>query len=61
MSESWEESCLKKFSRAMGLPTEGFEKELLALMKKMDGKRVKGKEKQSTRKTKFDRAMKNLE
>ena len=30
-------------------------------MKKMDGKRVKGKDIQSTRKTKFDRVMKNLE
>ena len=60
-SESWEENCLKKFNSDMGLPTKGFEKELLTLMKKMDGKRVKGNEKHTTRKTKFDMAMKNLE
>ena len=39
--ESWEESCLKKFSTAMGFPTKGHEKDILNLMRNIDDKRVK--------------------
>ena len=59
--ESWEESCLKKFSTTMGLPTKGHEKDILNLMRKIDDKRVKYIEKGHQGTSKFVRAMKNLE
>ena len=36
MGEScWQSSCLAKFSRCLGMPTEGFEGEILFLLKRM--------------------------
>ena len=59
--ESWEESCLKKFSTAMGFPKKGHEKDILNLMRKIDDIRVKNIEKGYQGTSKFVRAMKNLE
>ena len=33
--KNWEDSCLIKFSEYLGVPTMGFEKEILELMRKM--------------------------
>ena len=32
---SWQSSCLAKFSRCLGMPTKGFEGEILFLLKRM--------------------------
>ena len=59
--ESWEESCLKKFSTTMGFSMKGHEKDILNLMRKIDDRRVKNIEKGYQGTSKFVRAMKNLE
>ena len=59
--ESLAESCLAKFSKFMGLPMKGFEEEILDLMKRIKGKRLKGTGKGGLVITKFDREIKKLE
>ena len=36
--EGWSSSCLAKFSRCLGMPTEGFEEEILYLLRIMRGR-----------------------
>ena len=43
--ESWESSCLTKFSEFMGFPTKGFEKEILELLRNLVASQKMGKEK----------------
>ena len=33
--QCWQSSCLARFSRCLGMPTEGFEGEILLLLKRM--------------------------
>ena len=43
-THSWSSSCLAKFSHCIGMPTEGFEGEILTLLKRMkERKYQKGK------------------
>ena len=57
---SWEESCLIKFSKCMGLPTKGFEEEIVDLMTRVSGRRFTDKGKWVQSSTKFDRELKRL-
>ena len=43
--ESWEESCLKNFSKCMGMSIKGFEEDFPELMIKVAKRRNKGKNK----------------
>ena len=36
--EGWSSSCLVKFSRCLGMPTEGFEEKILYLLRRMRGR-----------------------
>ena len=36
--EEWNFSCLAKFIRCLGMPTEGFEEDILYLLRRMKGK-----------------------
>lgn len=38
-SDSWASSCLAKFGHSLGMPTEGFEGEILKLLKRMEGRK----------------------
>ena len=64
--EGWNSSCLAKFSRCLGMPTEGFEKEILYLLRRMEGRIDQKGQDGASRKTKslpskFVRALKKLE
>ena len=39
----WEESCLLRFSKFLGMALEGYEEEILDLKKKISNRRQKGK------------------
>ncbi|RVW92299.1 hypothetical protein CK203_032483 [Vitis vinifera] len=39
--EGWSSSCLAKFSRCLGMPTEGFKEEILYLLRRMKGELIK--------------------
>ena len=58
--DSWEESCLARFSKFLGFSTSGHEEEILGFMKRFNVGRQKGKGKGGDRTTKFDREMKKL-
>ena len=58
---SWEESCLLRFSKFLGMSTVGYENEELKLMHKMGGRRRDDRGKEVQRMTKFDREMKRLQ
>ena len=57
---SWEESCLMRFSKCMGLSTEGFKEEIMDLMTRVSEKRYKDKGKRVQSSTKFDRELKRF-
>ena len=64
--ESWRYSCLAKFCHCLGMPTEGFEGEILKLLNRMKERRerfvrVSGKKKKGQRSSRFDRELKKLE
>ena len=57
---SWEESCLMRFNKCMGLTTKGFEEEIVDLMTKVSEKRYKDKGKGVRSSTRFDKELKRL-
>ena len=62
----WQSSSLAKFSRYIGIPTEGFEGEILLLLKRMKERKIqKGKLDRKKRKklksSKFERELRKLE
>ena len=59
-TESWEESCLARFSKFLGFSTSGHEGEILEFLKRFNVGRKRGKGKGGDRITKFDREMKKL-
>ena len=59
-TESWEESCLARFSKFLGFSTSGHEEEILEFLKRFNIGRRRGKGKGGDRITKFDREMKKL-
>ena len=59
-TESWEESCLARFSKFLGFSTSRHEEEILEFLKRFNVGRKRGKGKGEDRITKFDREMKKL-
>ena len=60
MYDSWESSCLAKFSEFLGFPTKGFEKEILELLKNLVASLKSGKEKGNMTVTKRERELRRL-
>ena len=60
VTDSWDESCLARFSKFLGFSTAGHEEEILEFLKRFNAGRKRGKEKGGDRTTKFDREMKKL-
>ena len=50
--EEWNFSCLAKFIRCLGMPTEGFEEDILYLLRRMKGKIDQKGQDEVSRKTK---------
>ena len=64
--EGWNFSCLAKFNRSLGIPTERFEEEILYLLRKMKGRIDQKGQNGASRKTKLlssksSRELKKLE
>ena len=64
--EGWSSSCLAMFIRCLGMPTEGFEEEILYLLRRMKGRIEKNVKEGVSRKTslkssKSNRELKKLE
>ena len=64
--EGWSSSSLARFSHCLGMPTEGFEEEILYFLRRMKGRiEQKGKEwvtrKTSLKSSKSSRKLKKLE
>ena len=59
--DSWESSCLAKFSEFLGFPTKGFEKEILELLRNLVASLKNGEEKGNTTVTKSERELRRLE
>ena len=58
--ESWENSCLAKFSDCLGFPTKGFEKEILDLLINLVASQKLVKEKGSLTMSKSERELRRL-
>ena len=58
--DSWESSCLVKFSEFLGFPTKGFEKEILELLRNLVASLKNGKEKGNMTMTKSERELRRL-
>ena len=59
--DSWEESDLAKFSKFLGFPTEGLEKDILDFLVKIRKRRERVHSKTLLEKSKFKRELKRLE
>ena len=64
--ESWRYSCLARFCQCLGMPAEGFEREILQLLNRIRerrdvSERVTGRKRKGQRLSKFDRELKKLE
>ena len=57
----WEDSCLFKFSEYLGVTTEGFEEEILKLMRKIEAQQVADKRKGIVSETRCERELRKLE
>ena len=58
--DSWESSCLAKFSEALGFPTKGFEKEIMDLLRNLVASLKSGKVKGNMTVTKSERELRRL-
>ena len=67
--QCWQSSCLARFSRCLGMPTEGFEGEILLLLKRMKERKLQkgkkgnlvGRKKRKIESSKFERELRKLE
>ena len=59
--ESWEKSCLAKFSNFLGFPIKGFEKEITKLLKNLVNAQNFGKEKECLSMSKSERELRKLQ
>ncbi|RVX00171.1 hypothetical protein CK203_026677 [Vitis vinifera] len=67
--QCWQSSCLARFSRCLGMPTEGFEGEILLLLKRMKERKFQkgkkgnqdGRKKRKMESSKFERELRKLE
>ncbi|RVW54310.1 hypothetical protein CK203_068498 [Vitis vinifera] len=62
----WQSSSLAKFSRYIGMPTEGFEGEILLLLKRMQERKIQkgqvdGRKRKKLKSSKFERELRKLE
>ena len=62
----WQSSSLAKFSRYLGMPTEGFEGEILFLLKRMKERKLQkgkldGRKRRKLESSKFERELRKLE
>ena len=62
----WQSSSLAKFSRYIGMPTEGFEGEILFLLKRMKERKIQkgqmdGRKSKKLKSSKFERELRKLE
>ena len=62
----WQSSSLAKFSRYLGMPTEGFEGEILFLLKRMKERKIQkgnldGRKRRKLETSKFERELRKLE
>ena len=58
--DSWESSCLAKFSKFLGFLTKGFEKEILELLRNLVASQKSGKEKGNMTVSKRERELRRL-
>ena len=63
---SWSSSCLAKFSRCIGMPTEGFKGEILTLLKRLKERKDKkgkldGRKRKKLELSRFERELRKLE
>ena len=58
--DSWESSCLAKFSEVLGFPTKGFEKEIMELLRNLVASLKSGKVKGNMTVTKSERELRRL-
>ena len=64
--DSWRYSCLARFCQYLGMPAEGFEREILQLLNRIRerrdvSERVTGRKRKGQRLSKFDWELKKLE
>ena len=59
--EKWEDSCLIKFSEFLGIPTVGFDAEILDLLRKMVSQQSGNKRKGNPAESRSERELKKLE
>ena len=59
--ENWEDSMLVKFSEFLGFATEGFENQIVELMRQMVKKQNKGPRTEQTPVSRCERELKKLE
>ena len=67
--QCWQSSCLARFSRCLRMPTEGFEGEILLLLKRMKERKLQkgkkgnlaGRKKRKMESSKFERELRKLE
>ena len=67
--QCWQSSCLARFSRCLGMPTEGFEGEILLLLKRMKERKLQkgkkgnqdGRKKRKMESSKFEKELRKLE
>ena len=62
----WQSSSLAKFSRYIGMPTEGFEGEIFLLLKRMKERKIQkgklnGRKRKKLESSKFERELRKLE
>ena len=58
---NWEDSCLIKFSKFLGVPTVGFEEEILELLRKMVSQQQRDKRKGYPTESRCERELRKLE
>ena len=59
--ENWEDSCLIKFSEFLGIPTEGYDVEILELLRKMVSQQPGNKRKGLPTESRSERELRRLE
>ena len=59
--EKWEDSCLIKFSEFLGIPTVGYDAEILDLLRKMVSQQPGNKRKGNPAESRSERELKKLE
>ena len=57
---NWEDSCLFKFSEYLGVTTEGYEEEILKLMRKIEAQQAEDKRKGFASETRCERELRKL-